>query len=284
MKPIVAAVFAIVVSLTSGSVHADPTLDTMRATGVFKLGFRMDAKPFAFLDPDGNAAGYAVDLCRRIYEAVKEELGARNLEIEYIPTTASDRLALLKSGKIDIECGSTTRTLERQKEFDFSVLTFVTGAELMVRIGSGISDLQSAAGKKIGVLRGTTTEQGLRDTIRRRGVAIEMITLDRHEEGLASLETGEIDGYLADRALLYGLSQRAIDPSKLKLTGKFYSFEPYALALRRGDDDLRLIADATLARLYRSGTIEKIYGRWFPGAPTSDLLRALYVLQALPEH
>lgn len=283
MRNVASACIAVMVSLGVGPAVADPTLETLRSTGVFKLGFRMDAKPFAFLDPDGNAAGYAVDLCREVYQRVKSELGLDTLKLEYIPTTAADRLDLLKSGEIDIECGSSTRTIERQKEFDFSILTFVTGAELMVRIGSGISDLKSAAGKKVGVLAGTTTERGLRDAVRRSGTTAEIVTVDRHEEGLASLETKEIDAYLADRALLFGLSQRAIDPAKLKLTGKFYSFEPYALVLRRSDDDLRLIADATLARLYRSGDIKQIYGRWFPEAPASELLRALYILQALPE-
>ena len=259
------------------------TLQEIGEDGVFRVGFRMDAKPLSFLDPDGNAVGYSVDLCRQVAEALLGRLGRQNLSIEYVPVDATERFAALETGKADILCGATTHTLARQERVDFSLLTFVTGAEMLVRLGAGITDLPDVAGKKVGVLAGTTTETGLRRALGERAIEAEVITVERHEYGIAELETNGIDAYFGDRILLLGLAERAIDPAKLTLSGKLYSIEPYALALPRGTSELKLIADRTLARLYRSGRIKKIYRKWFGGAKPGNLLSTLYLLQAIPD-
>ena len=278
--------FALVV-LTVGAAASLParadTLDQIRETGVFKLGFRMDAKPLSYLDPDGNAAGYAVDICRRIATAIQVELGLVELKTQYVPVSAENRIARLLDGSIDMECATSTRTLERQRQVDFTLLTFVTGAAMLSRVESGIEELPDVAGRKIGVLRGTTTEEGLYRALTANGIEADITLTERHEYGIASLETKEIDAYFADRVLLLGLAERAIEPAKLKLSQQLYSYEPYAFMLRRGDDGLRLIADRTIAALYRSGGIEEIYRTWFGKAKAGNLLRALYILQAIPE-
>lgn len=259
------------------------TLQEIGEDGVFRVGFRMDAKPFSFLDPDGNAAGYSVDLCRQVAEALRGRLERQNLSIEYVPVNAAERFATLEAGKADILCGATTHTLARQERVDFSLLIFVTGAEMLVRRGAGITNLPNVAGKKVGVLAGTTTEAGLRRALGESAIEAEVIAVERHEYGIAELETGGIDAYFGDRILLLELAERAIDPEKLTLSGRLYSIEPYALALPRGSGDLKLIADRTLARLYRSGRIEDISRKWFGSAKPSNLLRALYLLQAIPD-
>ena len=227
-----------------GAARAD-TLDAVRETGVVKLGFRMDAKPLSFLDPDGNAAGYAVDICRRVADTLTAGLGLDSLTIEYIPVSAENRIQMLLDEKVDIECATTTRTLERQERVDFSLLTFLTGADMLVRTGSKIRDIADIAGRKIGVLAGTTTEVLLRRLLKDRAIEAEVMAMERHEYGIASLETEEIDAYFADRVLLQGLMWRGDKSSRLKLSGTLYSYEPYALMIRRGDADLRLIADRT---------------------------------------
>ena len=259
------------------------TLDQIRESGVFKLGFRMDAKPLSFLDPDGKAAGYAVDICRRIATAIQVELGLEALKTEYVPVSAENRIQRLLDGKIDMECATSTRTLERQGRVDFTLLTFVTGAAMLSRVESGIEDLPDVAGRKIGVLKGTTTEAGLYRALKAGGIEADILLTERHEYGIASLETKEIDAYFADRVLLLGLAERAIEPAKLKLSQQLYSYEPYAFMVRRGDDGLRLIADRTIAALYRSGEIREVYRTWFGEAKAGNLLRALYILQAIPE-
>ncbi len=279
---LVALILTAVFALGQSAARAD-TLEQIRDTGVFKVGFRMDAKPMSFLDPDGNAAGYSVDICRRIATAIQVQLGLTALKVRFVPVSAENRIQMLLDGAIDIECATSTRTLERQEKVDFTLLTFVTGAAMLTRAESNINDVPDIAGRKVGVLAGTTTEAGLRRALKSRSIAAVVMTVDRHEYGIASLETKEIDAYFADRVLLLGLAERAIEPEKLVLSGSLYSYEPYAFMVRRGDADLRLAADRTIAALYRSGEIEDIYRTWFGKAKAGNLLRALYVLQALPE-
>ena len=283
MKRFLCACIVALVGLALARPTAASTLEKARKSGTFTIGFRLDARPFSFLDADGKAAGYAVDICRRIAVALRGNLGLADMNVEYVPVKAANRIEMLESDEIDIECGSTTRALRRQERVDFTLLTFVTGAEMLVRVGSGIGDLPDLAGRKVGVLEGTTTERGLRNALEERFIDAQVLTVERHDYGLASLEAGDIDAYFADRILLLGLAGRAMDPSKLQLSGRLYSIEPYALMVRRGDDDLRLIADRTIASLYRSGQIKGIAGKWFGGAKAGNLLKALYLLQAIPE-
>lgn len=273
--------------VTAGWVFALPaladTLTKIKESGKIAIGFREDARPFSFRDDAGAPAGYSIDLCERIAQAAKIELGLDKLKIDYVPVSAKSRFDMLENGKIDIECGSTTNTLARQKRAAFSLLIFATGAEMLVAKDSGIADLADTRGKKLGVLGNTTTETGLKNGLERRLIDAEIVLLDDHEKGLAALEAGKIDAYFADRILLLGLARKASDPSKLKLSGRFYSYEPYALMVRRGDDDFRLVADSALARLYRDREIESIYGKWFGKVAPSDLLKALFVLGGLPK-
>lgn len=259
------------------------SLESIKSSGVLKVGFREDARPFAFVGQDGKPAGYSVELCDRIAANLAGELGLAGVNVEYVPIEAAERIEALESGKIDIECGSSTETLERREKVDFSLLTFITGAEMLTKKTSGIDNLDAVAGHKVGVLGGTTTETGLLAGLERRSIDAEVIAVANHEEGLALLESGEVDAYFGDRVLLILLALNAKDPSSLKLSGHFYSYEPYALMMRKGDDGLRLVADRTLAELYRSGKIGEVYQRWFGQSQPSDLLKALYVTQGLPE-
>jgi ABC-type amino acid transport substrate-binding protein len=259
------------------------SLESIKSSGVLKVGFREDARPFAFVGQDGKPAGYSVELCDRIAANLAGELGLAGVNVEYVPIEAAERIEALESGKIDIECGSSTETLERREKVDFSLLTFITGAEMLTKKTSGIDNLETVAGHKVGVLGGTTTETGLLAGLERRSIDAEVIAVANHEEGLALLESGEVDAYFGDRVLLILLALNAKDPSSLKLSGHFYSYEPYALMMRKGDDGLRLVADRTLAELYRSGKIGEVYQRWFGQSQPSDLLKALYVTQGLPE-
>ena len=199
------------------------------------------------------------------------------------PTEAILRFDALEEGTIDILCGVTTVTLSRRERFDFSLLTFITGASVLVRRDSGIEQFDDVAGKSIGVLGATTTQDGLQVTLESRAIDAEVVAVSSHPEGLAALEAGEIDAYFGDRVILIALGASSADPTNLGVANEWLSYEPYALALRRTDDDLRLVADATLAALYRSGDIGEVYREWFGEVPPGDLLRAMFALQGLPE-
>lgn len=282
MRNIFAAAFAFLLAGTAGTPAFADSLESIKSSGTFNIGFRSDAKPFAFMGENGRPAGYSIELCDIIAGELAAVLGLPGLNINYVPITAANRMDKLEAGEIDIECGSSTNTLKRRERVDFSLLTFITGAELLTHVDSGITDLKTVAGRKVGVLGGTTTEQGLNSGLARRNITAEIVAVKNHEEGLSLLESGGIDAYFADRVLLILLAMDAKDSASLKLSGHFYSFEPYALMLRKGDDRLRLITDRTLAGLYRSGDITKVYRHWFGKSKPSDLLKALFVIQGIP--
>ncbi len=271
------------VSLTVPLTAAADTLDQVRETGTLTIGYRQDAAPFSLEQQDGRPAGYSVDLCNAIADAVGEALGIADLLVAYQPVTADSRFDALVDGEIDLLCGATTVTVSRRNTLDFSLLTFVSGATVLVRQDSPIDSLADTAGRRVGVLGGTTTEDALRAALAADGIDAEMVAFTARPDGLEALLAEDIDAFFGDRELLAGLVVASGVPGELRLSSTFLSIEPYALAMRRGDDGLRLIADQTLARMYRDGRIEPIFQRWFVGMQPSNLLQALYLLQGLPE-
>ena len=258
------------------------TLDRVRESGVFKIGYRTDAAPFSYKNAIDEPAGYVVDLCREVAAATKEELALTDLKVEYVTVTAEDRFDAVKSGKADILCEATTATLARRKLVDFSLMTFIDGASVMVR-KDGPQSFGALAGKKIGVHAGTTTETALRNTLAENNMEAEVVTVPDHQDGVTRLENGEISAYFADRAILVFLLLGSEAPKDLIISKDYFTREPYALALARDDDDFRFLVDRTLARLYRSEVVEKIFARNFGNGKPSDILRALYIINSLPE-
>jgi ABC-type amino acid transport substrate-binding protein len=266
--------------LLSGGARAG-VLDNVRDTGVFKIGYRTDAAPYSYESDSGQPAGYVVDLCREVAGAVQKEAG-REIAIEYVTVTAEDRFDAVQSGKIDILCEATTATLARRKLVDFSLMTFIDGASVMVR-EDGPQSFGALAGQKIGVHSGTTTEAALRKSLSDNKIEAEVVSVPDHEDGVKKLADGELAAYFADRAILSFLLIGPDSPKGLMIAKDYLSREPYALAMARGDNDFRLLVDRTLARLYRSKAIDKIFASNFGNAKPSDVLRALYVINALPE-
>jgi ABC-type amino acid transport substrate-binding protein len=282
--PLLPLFFAVLVA--AAPAVASPPADTLAKvaeTGQFVIGFREDAQPFSYRDGEGNPAGYSVDLCRRIAAVVKEASGRDEIDIQYVAVVAGNRVAAVQSGEIDMMCGAVTDTLERRAQVDFTLHTFITGAEMLVKTDSGIEDISDLSGKKAGVLAGTTTETAIREALKTQMIDAEVATFEEHGAGLAAVEDGTVDAYFADRILLLGLGQQAKDAKTLQLSGRFYSYEPYAVMLRRGDDGLRLAADTALANLYRTGQIWEIYRKHFGDAEPSELLVAMFILSGIPE-
>jgi ABC-type amino acid transport substrate-binding protein len=277
-------VYSVIVAallFVSGTADAG-TLDRVRAAGVFKIGYRTDAPPFSYNSAIGEPAGYIVDLCREVAAAAKQELGLKDLKVEYVTVTAEDRFDAVKSGRVDLLCEATSVTLARRRLVDFSLMTFIDGASVMVR-SDGPQSFKALAGHKIGVHAGTTTEDALRRTLADLKVAAEMVPVADHEEGVKRLESGEFAAYFADRAILTYLLLGEGASKTLRISKEYFTREPYALALARGDDDFRFLVDRTLARLYRSGAVGPIFARSFGKAKASEMLQTLYAINALPE-
>lgn len=273
--------FAIMASLLVSNVLAD-TLDRVRDTGVFKIGYREDAAPYSYKSALGEATGYSVNLCRAVALTLKQDLDLADLALEYVPVTAENRFDSIKDGSIDILCGATTATLSRREHVDFSLSTFVDGASVLF-LADGPGSFEELAGNKVGVRAGTTTEKALGETLEKLSIDAEVVPVKSHDDGLKMLEQGEISAYFGDRAILMFLMFNSQSSDRLHLAEDYFSYEPYALGLARGDDALRLVIDKTLSRLFRSGDIEKIYINAFGEIPPTDVIRALYLINALPE-
>ena len=260
------------------------TLKKIKDSGTIVMGYREQSLPFAFRGDDGKPAGYSVDLCQRIATGIQQQLKLTKLDVKWVPVTPENRIASVVNGTIDLECGSTTASLSRQEQVDFSNMTFIDGGSLLIKLGTNMSTLQDIGGKKIGVVPGTTTEGMIRTMLQKAQITADVVPVTDHRGGLAALESGSIDAYASDRVILIGLAATAKDPGQFAVAEQYLSYEPYAFMLRRGDAPFRLAVNRVLASLYRSGQIIPIYARWFGrlGQP-SKILVAMYALYALPE-
>jgi glutamate/aspartate transport system substrate-binding protein len=279
--------FALFVLLAAASPVAAqeirPTLDKIKETGVVHLGHRDTSRPFSFIGSDGKPAGYSVDLCLEVVAGLRQSLKLPELKVAWVAVTPGDRIPKLVKGVIDLECGSTTITFGRMEQVVFSHMIFVDGGSLLATAQSGIATVKDLGGKRVGLIPHTTTEKALAQALAGSGAQPTVVAVTEHGEGLRALEEGRIDAYASDRILLAGLLSTAKDPAKLKLSGEFFSYEPYALMLRRGDNAFQANVNRTLSHLYRSGLVQ-IYERWFGSfANASPLVKALYLLHTWPD-
>ena len=269
--------------LISVGVASAGTLDRIGQDKAIRIAYREDAPPFSYKDKLGEPTGFMVDLCRAVAKKLAEQLDLPSLNAVYVPVTATDRFDAITQQKADLLCEPTSVTLSRREQVDFSIPTFLDGASLMVR-ADGPKNLRDLAGKKVGVLAGTTTEEALRNTLKETGITGDVVAAKTHGEGLAMLDDGQISAYFGDRSILLFLIKDSKAPEKLRLADDYLSVEPYALALPRGDSDFRLAVDRALSHIYRSGEIVSIFQRTFGGkAEPSQILRTLYVISSLPD-
>jgi ABC-type amino acid transport substrate-binding protein len=263
----------------------DGTLAKIKAAGTLVLGHRESSPPFSFLGPDRRPMGYSIDLCRHVATAVQKHLGLGDLKLSWVAVTPESRIPAVVGGTIDLECGSTTASLSRQEQVDFSLMTFVDGGGLLTTAAGGVRGLGDLANRRIGIVPGTTTEKALAEFLAREFITVRMVAVKDHAEGLEALEARRIDAYASDRGILAGLAVTAGGaPGRFALADVLFSYEPYGLMLRRNDGAFRLVVNRALADLYRSRKILTIYDRWLGafGRP-SPALQAMYMLGALPE-
>lgn len=260
------------------------TLDRIRADGVIHLGYRTGAAPFSFKDRDGKVRGYSVELCTRIASSLQKKLGLATLKVEWTALEAGTRLDAVATGKVDIECGTTTMSLTRYERVDFSLPIFVDGGSVLTRTDAKLDQLTDLNGKRVAVIPGTTTETGLKREFAAINSKTELVPVSDGAAGLALLLAGKVDGYAGDRIVLVSLRAGSADPAKLALLDRDFSFEPYALVVPRDDPDFRLAVNRALVEIYRSGDIDEIFYRWLGalGRP-GPLLHSMFYLSTLPE-
>jgi ABC-type amino acid transport substrate-binding protein len=260
------------------------TLDKIRKTGVITMGYVEGSAPFSFTDAGKQPQGYSVDLCRAVASGIRAQLKLASLETRWVPVTIQDRIEAVKSGRVDIECSTTTWTLSRQADVDFSLVTFVDGGSILTRTESEAGRLTDFGGKRIAVITSTTTEKVLRETLARRSIKAEVVTVRTRDAGLQLLDQRKVEGFASDRIVLIGVVMTGKAKGTFKLLDEDFSIEPYALPLPRGDADFRLAVNRVLAGLYRSGDIDRIYNEWLGKlGPPSLLLSAAFFIQGLAE-
>jgi glutamate/aspartate transport system substrate-binding protein len=261
MKRILAAMFSVAFFVSPLSAEQlTGTLEQIKRSGKIKIGYRQSQPPMSFLDNDGKPCGYSIDLCETIVTEIQERIDS-NVRVDYVPVTAENRFQALAAKKIDILCGSTTKTFSRSEIVDFTQLTFVTGASFMTLKGKNIRG--NFAGKKIGVLKGTTTAVALQKLFVETKTDAETVLLKSEKEGLNALEKEKVDAFAADQVVLIGLALNADNPDNFQILPDLFSYEPLALAVRRNDADFRLFADRVISDLCRSKQILKMYDKWF---------------------
>ena len=259
-------------------------LKKIHETKTISVAYRTDAIPFSFEDDNKKPSGYTVDLCRSIIGVIERQIGITPLQVKWVPVTLQNRFTTIANGGADMECGASTVTLSRLKEVNFSSLTFVDGTALLVRkttVGNSLMDL---ANKKIGVITGSSNERALAAAMKAKVVNATVVPVSTREDGLAQLEAGNIDAFASDRILLVGLVSKAKDPKALALLGDPISYEPYAIALPRGDWAMQQAVNAGLSQIYGSSTLNELYTRWFGalGRPPA-VLEVMFALGRLPE-
>jgi len=262
----------------------DGRLKKIQETKTISVAYRTDALPFSFEDADKKPAGYTVDVCRGVIAVIERQIGVSPLQVKWVPVTTQSRFSAIASGQADMECGASTVTLGRMKEVAFSSLTFLDGTGLLIRASTAGNSLTDLSGKKIGVIGGTSNERALGEALKKNILSATVVNVRSREEGLEQLEAGSLDAFASDRVLLLGLVSKAKNPKELALLADALSFEPYAIALPRGDWAMKQAVDSALAQIYRSSALPEIYNRWFGAlGPPGPVLETMFGLGRLPE-
>ncbi|HUL53647.1 MAG TPA: amino acid ABC transporter substrate-binding protein [Opitutaceae bacterium] len=248
------------------------------------IAYRVDSTPFSFMNDSKEIVGYSIDLCRRVVNSIEAQLNIRGLQVKWLPVTSQNRFDAVASGQADMECGSSTVTLTRLKQVDFSSYIFLETTGLMAKTASGLRSLSDMSGKKIAVVTGTTNEAAVNRQLKLRQISATVVQFKYRDDAFAALQEDRVDAFAGDRLLLVGVATQAKDPRALALLPDELSFEPYGIVLPRNDSSFRLAVNAGLARLYSTGEIVEIFGRWFHdlGEP-GPVLQSMFLLGAIPE-
>lgn len=257
--------WALVLGLTTGMAVASAAtvLERVAAGGKLVIAYRESSIPFSYLDANKKPVGYALDLCLKIAEAVRQKTGARSMPVEFLMVTPANRIAMVEQGKADMECGSTTNNAERREKVAFTIPHFITGARLLVRANSPVQRIEELEGKKLVSTKGTTPLKAAELANRTHLLRINIVTAPDHAEAVEMVESGEADAFVMDDVLLYGLAANRLNPAALKVVGKFVTTEALAIMLPKNDPAFKKLVDDEMRRLIQSKEIYRIYDKWF---------------------
>ena len=277
-------ILAALLSRSALAQSAPDTLAKIKAAKSITVAFSPDSLPFSYVETNNQPAGYSIELCKRVIAALSRVTGVPDLKVNWVVDTVPNRVAIVASGKADLECANTTQSQARLQQVDFSNLIFVDGGGFLVRADSDVNGFGDLAGKSIAVTTGTTTEKRVVATLKARLIDAKIVPVKDGVEGVALLESGAVAAFASDKIKLVGLAAQAKNPKAFALLAEDLSFEPYAFMLPRNDSAFRLEVNRALTQVYLSGEIDQIFAKWLgPLGRPSGLLAAMYLLNAIPE-
>jgi len=250
----------------AGAANAQPltgTLKKIKDSGTITIGHRDTSIPFSYYDDKQQVVGYAVDICMGIVDAVKANLKMPKIDVKYNPVTSATRIPLMANGTIDLECGSTTNNLERQKQVAFTITHFVTANRYVAKKKSNIKTLTDLKGKTVVSTSGTTNIKWATEENTKRKLGMNIIAAKDHAEAFLTVDTGRAVAFFMDDILLYSLVATSRNPGDWVIGSEAYTVEPYGIMLRRDDPDFKKVVDGAVRSLYKSGRINAIYEKWF---------------------
>jgi len=262
--PVLAIAFSAAIAFAAGVAAQQPgTLKKIQDAGAITIGHRDASVPFSYYDDKQQAVGYAMDLCMRVVDAVKAELKLPKLDVKYQLVTSANRIPLMANGTIDIECGSTTNNLDRQKQVAFTITHFVTANRWVSKKASNIKVLADLKGKTIVSTAGTTNIKQITEINAAQNLGMNIISANGHPEAFQMVETGRAAAFVMDDILLYSLVAQSRAPGDYVISADALSVEPYGIMLRRDDPTFKKVVDNAMTQTYKSGAINAIYEKWF---------------------
>lgn len=260
---ILLAGMAAATALATTALAQEGTLKKIRDSGSITIGHRDASVPFSYYDDKQQPVGYALDLCHRIVDAVKRELKMQKLDVKYQLVTSANRIPLMANGTIDLECGSTTNNLERQKQVSFTITHFVTANRFVTKRSAKIATLADLKGKTVVSTAGTTNIKQITELNNERKLGMSIISANGHPEAFQMVETGRAVTFVMDDILLYSLVAQSRNPKDYVISAEPLSVEPYGIMLRKDDAAFKKVVDAAMVNTYKSGAINGIYQKWF---------------------
>jgi glutamate/aspartate transport system substrate-binding protein len=239
------------------------TLQKIKDAGAITLGHRESSVPFSYYDDNQQVIGYATDLCYKIVDAVKSDLKLDTLDVKLNPVTSATRIPLIANGTVDLECGSTTNNLEREKQVSFTITHFVTANRFVSKKSSNLMTVDDLKGKTIVSTSGTTNIKQITEIGAQKNLDLNIIAAKDHAEAFLMVETDRAAAFVMDDILLYSLVAMSKSPDDYVISADALSVEPYGIMLRRDDPEFKKVVDAQMTSIYKSGAINAIYEKWF---------------------
>lgn len=282
LRRAIGLIFAGLVFALGAHAQDSPTLRKIREAGVITLGYRDGSVPFSYLDSAHRPVGYSIDICQRVVDAVREHLGQPDLERRFVLVNSATRVPMVANRTVDLECGVTTHTVERQRHVAFSVTTYVAASRLVSRRSDPVRRLQDLRGRVVTSTVGTTSLAHLQRLSTEQGLAMSIVAARDDPDAFRWVENGRADAFAMDDVLLRGMIALARNPADFVVSEDALSVEPYAIMLPKGDPAFKELVDRAIVAMFRRGEVDALYRRWFESAiPPGGVNLSLPMLPAM---